>query len=256
MKAGETVMKQFLWLIILVGIFDIGGAYAQYPETSLQFHGSLSLPTGEYGNMIGDDPKLTRRAGFDFGGEIGMAGTGFGFGAEFVTPTGVTGLGWILNATVIFNHVETGDITDLFTHVYGDTNALSFEFDNWINIPVMTGLRYQYQVLTEIHLFASLQGGINFTDAPDFKATVNGIIAEETTYDRTIDFGFGGSFGIIYQNRYTLEIKYLDLDTPTYEGQRKLSELVFPEIARRITSITGENRNVSMVLITLGINIL
>jgi len=249
-------MKPSWRIIVLVIFFTVGSSYSQYPITSFRLHGSVSLPTGDFGKKIGDDPKLTRRSGFDFSGEIGMAGTGFGLGAEFVSPTGIAGLGWILNATVIINSVETSEITNFFNQEFGDTSNVSFEFDNWVNIPVMTGLRYQYPVLNELHLFASLQGGINFTDAPDFSATVDGIIAEETSYERNIDFGFGASIGVIYQNQYTIEVKYLDLDTPTYEGERKLSELVFPEIARRITSITGENRSISMVIITLGINIL
>lgn len=249
-------MRHIFFTLIVLFSFISGILYAQYDEVSLLLIGGASLPTGDFAADIGVDPKITRRHGFDVGDNVGLAKPGLSLGAEFLSATGIKGLNWLVNATYIMNGVNTSTITSEFQNQLGDTVDISFEYTNWINIPIMSGLNYKYTLSPRTHLFGTLQVGINITRAALKKVTVGGITAEDKSYGFTADFGFGVGVGAVLWDKFILGIKYLALDTPTYPVTIILSEKIFPEIVTRERDLLGENRSVSMVLITLGYNIL
>ena len=257
-------MKNFLFTVIILFSLAINIIHAQNTDSisthnddvSLSLFGGISIPTGDFGANIGDNPVITRRHGFDVGDNVGLAMTGFGLGIELISATEIKGLSWLVNATFISNGVDASAVTSEFEKQLGDTVNVSFDFGNWLNIPVMTGVNYKYTLSPRISVFGTAQLGINFSQAPSKTVKVDGITGEEKTYGLVVDFGYGIGLGAILWGNYTIGIKYLNLDTPTYPVTLKLSEKVFPEIVEREREILGEDRSVSMLLVTLGINIL
>jgi len=257
-------MKKFLFIVIIIFLLTSNIVFAQNTDSistdndkvSLSLFGGLSIPTADFGANIGDNPVMTRRHGFDIGDNVGLATTGFCIGTELISSTGIKGLSWLVNATFISNGVDASAVTSEFEKQLGDTVNVSFDFANWLNIPIMTGVIYKYTFSPRISVFGLVQLGINFSQAPSKTVKVDGITGEEKTYGLVVDFGYGIGVGAILWENYTIGIKYLNLDTPTYPVTLKLSEKVFPEIVTREREILGEDRSVSMLLVTLGINIL
>ncbi len=244
-------MKRYQVLFML--LFISGYAFGQGSELAVHLYGMTSLPLGEFGQDRADDSKLTRRSGFSIGSNIGLAATGFGVGAELVSPVGYRNLQWIFSAKVILN----GCKTDALQAEYRAEAKvdLTLDYGYWLNLPVMTGFRYDHQFTPEFTLYGILQAGINFSKMASRKATVQGLVVEEAHFDFARDFGFEWGFGILYNQRYNLGFRYLDLRNPRYEGEKKLSETIFPEIVERNIAVLGEERSISMFVVTLGIQL-
>lgn len=252
-------------------IITLSVLQAQNNDPSLLISGYAALPTGDFGKDIGENAHITRRAGFDIGDYVGLAQNGFGAGAELYTPLALRGVDWIISARVLTNRTDVSAIENTFEFQLGDTIDLQFEFGNWINIPVMTGIRYGYSLMPGVDIFGFIQVGINITQAAARKAvrpeiTVkyrypdNTVVdttfydypVEETTFKYSRDFGFEVGCGVELFRKFNVGVRYLALNTPRYQGTRKLSEYQFRNIFSRETVILGEPRRVSMFLISLG----
>ena len=234
-------------------------------------YGNIAVPTGDFGKDIGENPLIRERGGFDIGENVGLAETGFGAGVELITPVTLGGLDWILSARLLTNSSNTAAIEMEFEHQLGDTVDIKFEYGNWINIPVMTGFRYNFSLAPNLSMYGLIQVGINVSKAASRKAirpeiavrwtypdltvvdtTLLDYPVEKNTYDFARDFGVEFGLGIELANKFNLGLRYLALNSPRYEGTRKLSEKQFPGIFSRESAILGEQRSISMFLVTLG----
>jgi hypothetical protein len=245
-------MKRFLFALFTAHMIALSILCAQQVLIS----GNITVPTGDFGKDIGENPLLRERAGFDIGKNVGLAETGFGAGAELITPVTLGGLDWILSARLLTNSSNIAAIETEFEHQLGDTVDIEFEYGNWINIPVMTGFRYNYSLAPNFSMHALIQVGINVSKAATRKATreIAGMdsTVEETSFEFARDFGVEFGLGIELANKFNLGVRYLALNSPRYEGTRKLSEKQFPGIFSRESAILGEQRSISMILVTLG----
>lgn len=221
----------------------------------LTFHvvGGTSFPVGDFGRSLGSNAGLTRRAGFNIGNDVGLAGVGFGGGLEVVSPAWLKNLSWILGARVFVNGSDAAAAQSRFQSLLEGSTRLEYEVGEWINIPIMTGLRYGVDLSDGYVLYGALQAGVNLTRAAPRKATVAGVVVEDTEYQFARDFGFEAGLGILVHKRYNLGVRFLDLGSPRYEGTRMLSEKQFPEIFSRENAILGDQWSISMVIVTLGV---
>ncbi len=245
-------MKQFISLSLLALMIFSGSLQAQSEYASVLISTIGSFPNGDMGKNLGENPRLTRRAGFDIGNKVGLAVPGFGGGVELNTPVLIHGLGWIVSFRFLMNGTDNREAKEEFNRLLGDTVNFVYETGDWLNFPVMSGFRYKFELSGNISVFALAQAGINFSRAPSRTGTVNGIVAEETTFKFTRDFGYEFGFGFEFFKKWNLEFTYLNLNVPRYEGTRYLSEKIFPEIFSNENHILGEERSVSMILISLG----
>lgn len=245
-------MRRFILLLLFALMIFSGLLYAQSEYASVLISTIGSLPNGDMARSLGDHPRLTRRAGFDIGENVGLASSGFGIGVELNTPVLLKGLGWIVSFRFLMNGTNSEDAREEFNHLLGDTIDFIYETGDWLNFPVMSGFRYRMEFSENIGVAALIQAGINFSRAPSRTGTVNGIVAEKTTFKFTRDFGYEFGFSFEFFKKWNLEFTYLNLNVPRYEGSRYLSEKVFPEIFSNENNILGEERSVSMYLMSLG----
>jgi len=245
-------MKYFLITFCMIILFSLPLVNAEDSNLSLLVNGKFILPTGDFGKNIGENPHMTRRNGFNFGDNVGLAQMGYGFGIELITPLKFSGLAWTLGSRLLVNGVDGSAVESEFSHQLGDSVNLSFSFGNWLNIPVMTGFRYSYSINQRTVVHFNMQAGINISKAASRKASVRNLTAENTTFSFTRDFGFEVGGGIDFLKSFNLGFRYLNLNSPRYEGTRTLSEKQFPEIYSRKNVILGEERPISMFIVTLG----
>jgi len=245
-------MKRLIYLYPIVLVILSSTLHAQNEYVSLMISAYGSLPNGDYAEKIGDNPLLTRRSGFDIGSNIGLATTGYGVGIELNTPVLLNGLGWVIGVRFLANSTDGTTAEAEFEQLMGDSVDLVYETGTWLNIPVLTGLRYKYHFSNNFGATVLLQGGINFSKAASRNGTIGDVKAEETTFDFARDFGYELGLSIELFKKWNLGFSYLSLSTPRFEGSRTLSEKVFPEIFSRENEILGEERSVSMYVISLG----
>jgi len=242
-------------IMILFLFFFIASALGQSSEMALHFFSIGSIPNGDFGEEIDDNTQVTRRFGFNIGDKIGLAGSGYGAGIELISPVGIRGLEWIFSTKAIINISETESIQSDFRSELGDSVALELDYGKWFNLPVMSGFRYGYMISPEFTIYGILQAGVNFSKLASRKARIEKLTVEETEYDFARDFGFEIGTGILINQRYNIGFRYLNLSTPRFDGDQKLSETIFPGICSRENSIMGEERSISMFIITLGIQL-
>ncbi|UCH62732.1 MAG: hypothetical protein JSU77_13240 [Fidelibacterota bacterium] len=249
-------MKRFLYTLFTISVIILGVLHAQNNSPSLLISANAAMPAGDFGEDIGEEANLTRRAGFNIGDDVGLAQPGFSLGAELYTPVGFTNFDWILSARAVVNSSDISAIEETFEHQLGDTVDINFEFGNWINIPVMTGFRYNYPLTANLRMYGLIQAGINVTKAASRKAireiAGKDSTVEETTFDFTRDFGYEFGLGVELAHKFNIGFRYLALNSPRYQGTRKLSEKQFPKIFSRENAILGEQRSISIYLVTLG----
>lgn len=245
-------MKRAIFTLLFVLLMLPYTLQAQSEYVSLMISAYGSLPNGDYAEKIGENPLLTRRFGFDIGSNVGLAKTGYGVGLELYTPVLVNGLDWMISMRYLANSTDGTTAEAKFEQLMGDSVDLIYKTGTWINIPVMTGLRYKCQFSNDLGAAVLLQGGINFSRAASRTGTIGDVRAEETTFDFARDFGYQIGMSIELFKKWNLGFSYLSLSKPRFEGSRTLSEKVFPEIFSRENEILGEARSVSMYLISLG----
>jgi len=246
-------MKRLIMVMGLAAVSMFGQILlAQDRNISVMVFGNLLQPTGRFSDNLGEGASLTRRFGFNIGDDAGLATKGFGGGLELSTPVLTSNLSWVIGARVLFNPVDDTRITDFFEDEYDDTLDVDFENGSWFNAPIFTGLRYHYGISNDMNLYAIAQGGVNLTRQASRKAYVEGIIAEETTFNLSPDFGYELGFGVEFLKTYNIGVRYLNLGAPRYEGTRRLNERFFPLIPKREMYISGDSRPVSMIVLFLG----
>ncbi|NOZ62407.1 MAG: hypothetical protein GXO74_12085 [Calditrichaeota bacterium] len=245
-------MKRLIFTLLFALMIFSSLLYAQSEYASILISTIGSLPNGDMAQKLGDNPRLTRRAGFDIGKDVGLATSGYGAGVELNTPVLTPGLGWIVSFRFLINSTDSKEAEAEFKHLLGDTVDFVYETGNWINFPVMSGFRYKYDLTENFSVAALMQAGINFSRAPSRTGTVDGVVAEKTTFNFTRDFGYEFGFSFEMFKKWNLSFTYLNLNVPRYEGSRYLSEKVFPEIFSNENNILGEERSASMYLISLG----
>ncbi|MHA1380897.1 MAG: outer membrane beta-barrel protein [Candidatus Helarchaeota archaeon] len=228
-------MKYFFILITIVFLIIPCIIYAQTGTGYFGLYGSLSFPQGDFGDDdVNDD-------------DCGFAKTGFGVGAEFTLPLGSPGLGWITSATFILNGFDEDELED-----YVDEGKM--DAGSWLNIPIMTGLRYESEVSPTMKIYGQGQVGLNLVKAPkiEFEYSYYDYYEDEyysgkseTEWDIASSFGFAIGGGIIINNKINIGLRYFSLGEPEIEGKIKSSGE---------SDKTEWELPISAMLITVGIN--
>ena len=246
----------FIFIIIIIQML-INIPLAAQPDPglnrlSLTIFGNSNFPLNHFAEKIGDNPRITRRFGFDYGEKVGLAVIGFGAGAELNQQVFNEHLTWIISTRLLMNPVDNSEIDTFFRNEFKDSVDIAFENGQWINIPVFTGFSYYLNLYDNLCLYWTLQGGLNITKQPYRKIFVNNELVEETTFKFTPDFGFEIGFGFELLGRYNLGIRYVNLSNPRYEGTRTLNESFFKSIPKREMNVDGDERPISMIMVLLG----
>lgn len=226
-------MKQFFILITIVFLIIPCIINAQTGIGYFGLYGSLSIPQGDFG----DDDAASNNDGPP---DCGFAKTGFGLGAEFTLPLDSPGLGWITSANVILNGVDEDELA-------GDDDVI-IDAGSWLNVPIMTGLRYESEVSPTMKIFGQCQLGLNLVKAPKIELEEDSEKAE-VEWDMASSFGFSIGGGIIINNKINIGLRYFSLGEPEIEGKWKYSE----ESGEESGKVKWE-LPISAMLFTVGVN--
>jgi hypothetical protein len=170
----------------------------------------LSFPMGDFGD--------------DTGTGAGFAKMGFTVNAEFGYPIGSTeGLLWVLSASLLYNGVDMEDMTI-------DGVQLDVDAGAWMNVPFLTGIRYEAEVTPTMKVFGTGKLGMSIVRAP--KIEISGTycdaygcvtISGEEEYDMATAFTFAIGGGIIINEKFHIGFNYISLGEPELEGDVSIS---------------------------------
>jgi len=222
--------KKLMVCIILVFLIS-GLSFGQAKMGKFAVFAALSLPTGDFG-----DDKTFGDA---------YATTGFGAGIDYAHPLGTEGLTWFSTGAFLYNGFDDKGIKEL-AESEGVANP-NVDSGSWINIPILTGLRYETEISPTMDFFALGQVGLDFYMPPNSDITFEGGSAS-VEFDSGTSFTFGLGAGLVFNNKFNVSFRYLSMGEPEIEGT-----VTSPDGTENIDPPL--EMGISVILLTVGMNL-
>jgi hypothetical protein len=183
-------MKRVFFVVIMLACYLNYPVYAQNKEEKGKFKAfsGLTLPLGFFGENEGRD-------------QDGYAKPGLGFGLEYSLPIGLEEIEGVADVAFLINGCDVSNVFDA-------------EAGQWINIPILAGLKYESEVSSKRDAYCLFQAGVNFTKPPLFEFSDG----SEISYDVSSSFGFSVGGGFVIRKKFDLGLRYLNLGKPKLKG--------------------------------------
>jgi len=241
--------RSVLTVVIVIGVFS-SALYGQLQKGRFGVYGTLSIPSGDFGD--------------DQGFDAGLAKTGFGAGIEFNYPLGTPGLFWTSNVWLLYNgyDVDKDDVEDAredeFVDYDLDIEDFDLEIGSYLNIPIMSGLKWVLTLSPTAELYGVGQAGINFAKFPGFEEnlTISDEFGNEYDYTRQVKYsltsslGFCFGIGLILNDKINIGLRYLGMREPEAEGTVEVE--FYGESGE---DEFDQDQPISIILLTAGISL-
>ena len=223
LQKTHTQMKKIAkTMIVAVLLFASSQLFAQ---TDVYLNLGGAIPTGDFAD--GDETGFGLVSG-DF--TEGGAGMGFTAGLKFKFNTGLKGLGVILSLDGIYNGLNA-DVRDLFEEAENeleeDYNDFSLKTPKYLNVPLMVGANYTYDINSKIGVYGEAGLGCNFRYITNFGMEVKeagnkaSIVYE---YAPTFSFAYQLGAGIEINEKITVGASFYNLGNGKVSGKVKYKE--------------------------------
>jgi len=202
-------MKRMLSIMFILALIPTV-CFSQNATGEFNLFGGIALPQGDFKDDP-DDP------------DSGLAKTGFGVGVNHIRPLTTPGMSWITSAALLYNGMEV-DESDYDLDYYGID--VTVDAGAWINIPIMTGLKYETEVSPTMKIYGLGQVGINMVKAPKLEikaSSSSSSVKAETEYDMASSFGYVFGGGIVLSEKISVGLRYFALGEPKIKGTVKAS---------------------------------
>lgn len=236
--------KTFLFFAIAAFAIQVNA------QTHFSLHLGGAFPSGDYGAYN----KVEKLSIIDPKGKDGSASMGINLGmkAKFDIAS-VNGLGVIATGDIFFNGINS-DFSDDYAKYFED-NGLGTA-DDWeittpkyLNVPIMVGANYTYNVNSNIGLFGEAAVGVNFRKITNLSATYtdpsNDEVVIKNTFDISTSFAFQIGAGLIFNENVSLGIHYYSLGSSKVKGKQTIE---YPSS----WGMTDENDKIKVGKLTTG----
>lgn len=205
-------------------------AFAQDPSISV--FGGISLPTGDFG---------------DDGSESdGYAKTGFLAGVDYTKPLAMEGLGWFSTLALIYNPLDKDKLEEALSEEFDVDLEGAMKSGSWLNIPVLTGVKYSFTAQETMNLFVLGQVGLDIVKPNKIKFEPEGVDEEaEMKFDTKAAIGFSVGAGINFGN-LTITARYLGT------GETEIEPEI--EVDGDSENLDPQDKKIGMLTLTLGYN--
>ena len=228
-------MKKFTLVLALMLVSVI--AFAQKPVRFGVYVGYLT-PMGNMGQ--GDEIKTSGVNAFSGmqnyalmseSGKQGYASLGFGVGFDVTVKLPVKGLGifggfdFFYNTTSFYMYDAYDELGKTYVALNPLCNEYKYTLPNFMNIPILFGLNYQYDFNHIVGIFAEAAIGPNFRVISGGEETYKYIGAEDSkytySYKSATTLGFKIGAGVMMWNRMSIVLDYYSLGSAKIEGTFK-----------------------------------
>lgn len=194
-------------------------------QTNVYLNLGGAIPIGDFAD--GDETGFALASG-DF--TEGGAGMGFTAGLKFKFNTGLKGLDVILSLDGIYNGLNS-DVRDFFEDAESlweeDYNDVTLRTPKYINVPLMAGANYTYDINPKLGVYDEAGLGANFRYITNLSLEVkdSGYKASITDkYDPTFTFAYQLGAGLEINKNMAIGINYYNLGGGKVGGKEIVKE--------------------------------
>lgn len=222
-------MKRQIKKIALLIVAILGVNYAN-AQKDVSIHLGMLFPQGDFAESRMNNGQVawldkTDRAG---------AGLGFDAGLKFrFNLPSVKGLGFITTADFFLN-MPNDDVKDWKEDYisemeeYSDVYEFSIAIPHYINIPIMVGLNYEYEIKDNIKFWGEGALGLNIGALTNYKQSIISEGGEETmevSYNTNTSLAFQFGAGFMFNDKYSLGVHYYSLGSQKIKGEATFEEI-------------------------------
>ena len=215
----RQIKKIALLIIAILGVNSVNA------QIDFSIHLGMLLPQGDYALSNMNKGKVVWMS------ETSRAGAGLGFDAGVKIRYGipfVKGLGVFATADFFLN-TPNKDVKNWkydYIESYNNSNTISkieISSFNYMNIPIMIGANYEYEIDDNVKIWGEGALGINIGIFPTRKIThflYTGMWDTEMsvhTNRNPASFAFQFGAGVMFKDRYSLGVHYYSLGTQEYK---------------------------------------
>ena len=207
-------------LIVAVLLFTSSQMFAQ---TDFYLNLGGSFPVGDFADGDENSFALVNKS------TEGGAGIGFTAGMKLKFNTKVKGLGVILTLDGIYNGLNS-DIKEMLGESYDDhydSDDITLRTSKYINVPLMVGANYTYNISEKIGIYGEAGLGANFRYITNLSFEIEDYGDEYTEtikYDPAFSFAFQVGAGIEINERIAIGVNYCNLGNGKVAGKVKYEE--------------------------------
>lgn len=226
--------------------------YSTSIAQSFELFGGVALPQGDFADDKGED--------------AGIALTGFAGGITIISTFENPGLSWITSVALMYNGTDENVIKEELEQGLNINSGVKVDATSWMNLPILTGLRYATQIPDQINFYITGQIGMNFVMPPDVDISINAedpftneslSLTSSQENESTNAFAYAVGGGLIINENIKVGIRYYGMGKPeikstvdveaTYTSSSTGSQTVSDSDAAEF------KQEISILLITLDI---
>jgi len=192
----------FLAVLLSIATWTAHAQMIEVTQGELNVYAGVSFPSGDFSDDVGD---------IDNGN--GYAMPGFSLTGEYVWPIGPPELGWVSGVSVIINRFDGEEAFDL------SDDDVDLSSGYWLNVPIMTGLKYEVEASPTVDVYGLGQLGINLNKGPNTSIEDEFGNSAKTSYGTAPSLGLNLGAGIVIDDRYIVGLRYKRLGEPEIEAE-------------------------------------
>ncbi len=186
-------IKLIVTLLIVMGISTSIYSQSKKDGSYVGFYGALVPSKVDYGGLDASYNKL-----------------GYALGFEKNRAIGSFGLGWITSLTAIIQPYDKNKIKEeIEANGNVDLDTMDFKMKPVFNFPIMTGLRFQKNIIDKLEVYGQAQIGLNIHKMGNWNDDEG-----ESDYEVKPLLGYTVAGGIIINKRFNLGVRYYILGEP------------------------------------------
>lgn len=256
MKIKKMLFAAFLTAALL-------GGNSLFAQSSSYMNLGLNIPQGSFGS------KASTCALFDASSTQGGASLGANLGFKFITDTKAKGLGIMFSIDGMYNGLQKSvDVENHMHTIIPEIAGLDIKIKNpsYINMPILFGLNYNFDISNTIGVFAEGGAGINVRFLPPCKMNATGDVfgihtdySYEYHYTPKLAFAFQFGGGIVISKAITIGVNYYNLGTSAVTGytNRYLKTSASSQSITETKDFSyDEGLSTSMLIVRLGIRLM
>lgn len=223
-------MKRIFRSVVVLAVVAILGMNCVIAQTKFSLHIGGSFPLGSYADCQ-DSPNSLQNGDYiiAWNTKTDKAGAALGLnlGAKlrFNLPA-IKGLGVIVTTDLFFNpsNKEARDFFEDYMTVTWENIGIKkygINIPKYINIPIMLGVNYEYNVKNNVKIWGEGALGLNIGVITSFKANYSYYDLEflsEINYDNQHTFAFQLGVGTLLSEQLSIGLHYYNLGSQEVEG--------------------------------------
>jgi opacity protein-like surface antigen len=211
--------------IFLISVFLVMNTFTEvYSQSNFHFQIGTAIPLSNFyssGIAFNEDDVV-----------YGTPTIGIILGAKYTYLITDYGLGIYADMDFIYNGINK-KYKEEMEYYFSIVGIDNYEFSKFINLPLSTGIYYEYIANEDVAIFGNLGPTVNFFKITDFVQSNN-----INQYNWSSKVGFKIGAGIIYKHLLSFQVEYLGLGKHKATAKDTSSQVLSWDEGKKINILT------------------